>query len=174
VLKEYLDNANTSSQYAALWLANFIHDPSFELEYRTQNQSFMPPPIDEPTEEELLRFADELSGLINDKLNKTWTKETFITDESGNEQLVPMPLNLLIEVVQSVPCAMLEDAAEAAQMHVPWWGWPSSMRIRVSRFHAEVQRHEISPWYTIWGERPNSIPPGEKTDPIKYVRGKFG
>lgn len=131
------------------------------------------PPIDQPEEEGLTRLANKLTELIDDELNRTWNKQTEVFDEDGMSQFVPTPMFFMLWVEKNTPCTILELASNSSGVFIPWWAWPTGIKMRVSRFHVEIQRGIISPWENKWGSRPNSIPPGPRTNPLEFVREAF-
>ena len=173
MLEEYLRKAETSSEYAARWWACIVDNPCFEQGIRPEHN--VPwPPIDEPSVEALVRFADELTLLIDDELNKTWPKQSEVFDDSGDHHLVPTPMHFMLWAHKNTPCDIIQEASNNSQTFIPWWCWQINTQMRVSRFHVELQRNTFSPWETVWGSMPESIPAGKTENPIQHVRGIFG
>ncbi len=172
MLEEYLREAKTSSEYAARWWACIVDNPCFEQGVRPEYN--VPwPPIDEPSKEALVRFGDELTLLIDDELNKTWGKQSSVYDESGEHHFVPTPMHVLLWSHKNTPCEIMQEASNNSETFIPWWCWQINIQMRVSRFHVELQRNSISPWQTLWGTIPESIPPAMVKNSIQHVRGMF-
>ncbi len=173
MLEVFLSKSSNSAEFAARWWACLIDNPYFEQGRIAPYNSLMPP-IDEPSAEELAKFANELTVLIHDELNKTWNKESHVYNETGAHEMVPTPMHILLWSENGTPCELMDLATKNAEMFIPWWAWPSGIRMRVSRFHVEIQRGNISPWETKWGERPESIGPAKVQNSLQHVRGLFG
>lgn len=166
MLKEYLAQATTAAEYAARWWACYLNNPNFEYSSKPETNNKWPP-IDEPSEDNLIDFANQLKIIIEVGLTKLASDGSIGINGSSAQ--------LLLWAERRTPCDTLSLAANKSGVFIPWWVWPVEMKMQVSSFHVEILRANSSHWEPRWGTKPVIVVTEETpADPTKRTRGIFG